>query len=125
MAEHVPHLGEGDPRPTFTVATTAVVGGTLVEINGNMTVGPAGAASTKVVGVASRDVAVGSQVMVFASGIHDLVASGAIAAGAQVIAGAAGTVATVGAGTAFQVIGTACEAIADTASGRILLNRVS
>lgn len=121
--EHVPHIGDGGPRATYT-ASAAITAGQLVEITGNMTVGPAGAASTKVVGVAARDTASGAQVMVYGDDVHDLLAAGAIAAGAQVIAGAAGTVATVGAGTAFQVIGVALEAIADTAKGRVKLNRV-
>lgn len=121
MAEVLPHYQGKLPR-TYTVATTAVVGGQLVEINGNMTVGPAGAGSTKCVGVAGHDAAVGAQVTVYPAGVFDLLAAGAIAAGAKVICGAAGTVVTVGAGTFDQVIGTAQEAINNAATGRVALN---
>jgi len=121
MAEAVPHYQSDNPL-TFTVATAAVTGGQLVEINGNMTVGPAGADSTKCVGVAAHDAAVGAQVTVYRAGVFDLLASGAIAAGAKVVCAAAGAAKTIGAGTIDEVVGTALEAISNAATGRVALN---
>lgn len=128
MSEHVPHM-TNPADPTFTVGATPVVGGQLVEISAGMTIIPAGASSTKVVGVACRDAAVGAQVMLFTGGIHDLVATGAIAAGDLVVAAAAGTVASIAAVGAYNgneraIIGVAYEAIANAAKGRIKLKNV-
>jgi hypothetical protein len=121
MAEHTPHYGEGRPVVTYTT-TAAVTAGQVVENTGNMTVGPAAAASTKVVGVAAHDAASGALVSVYSSGVHDLTAQGAIAAGVLVKVGTvAGSVATIGAGTFDQAIGRALEAIADTAKGRVVI----
>lgn len=130
MAEHVPHL-VATPPITVTVGATPVVGGNVVEISAGMTVIPAGADSVKVAGVAANDGPTGSLVQVYTDGIHDLVASGAIAAGDLVTAGAAGTVAAVAAaaGTAQSVtdtraiVGIALEAIANTAKGRVRIGR--
>lgn len=122
MADHIPHYFPGD-TVTFT-ASAAITGGQLVEITGNMTVGPAGAASTKVVGVAARDAANGALVPVHRVGVHDLTATGAITAGDHVVAAAAGTVATVGANTFQTDVGIALESIANAAKGRIALTRV-
>lgn len=129
MAEHVPHIIKSPPI-TMTCATAAITGGQLVEMVGNMTCQPAGAGSAKAIGVAARDAIVGAQVPVYTDGVHDLTAAGAIASGDQLIAGAAGTVATVAAVTTptagdvnatRQLVGKALEAIADTAKGRVLL----
>jgi hypothetical protein len=106
MADFVPLYKPGHSVPK-TVATTAVIGGRLVEINGAGTIGPAGAASIKVVGTAAQDAAVGDVVTVHVGGVQRLTASAAIAAGALVIAAAAGKVATAGAGTFDQVLGLA------------------
>jgi hypothetical protein len=121
MAEHIPHYSGGGPILS-PVATAAIAGGQVVEVTGNMTVGPAGAGSIKAIGVAGRDAAIGAGTPVFTDGVHDLTASGAIAAGDRVVCAAAGAVATIGAGTAFQVIGIALEAIADAAKGRIRIS---
>jgi hypothetical protein len=121
MSEHVPHLDSGGSPITYT-ASAAIVGGQVVEVTGNMTVGPAASASTKVVGVAGNDAANTALVQVYRSGIHDLTADGAIAAGDQVKVGTvAGSVAAIGAGTFGTKIGVALEAIADTAKGRVQL----
>lgn len=122
MAEYAPHYYDGDVV-TF-IAGAAITAGRLVEITGNMTVGPAGAASTKVVGVAGRDTASGANVPVYRVGVHDLVAAGAISAGDHVVAGALGTVATIGANVFATDVGIALEAIADTATGRVALTRL-
>ena len=120
MAEHIPHLLGGGPILS-PAATAAVTGGQVVEITGNFTVGPAGAASIKACGVAGRDAAIGAATPVFTDGVHDLVASGAITAGDRVVCAAAGKVATVGAGTAFTIIGIALEGAADAAKLRVRL----
>lgn len=122
MAEVTPHYPSTPPISFGT--TAAVTGGQLVSVTGNMTVGPAGAASTAVVGVAARDAGgtnQQNQVPVYRDGIHDLTATGAIAAGDKVAAAAAGTVAPIGANVFTTKVGTALEAIANGAKGRIAL----
>jgi hypothetical protein len=119
MPDHVPHYIVGPPMSQ--VASATVIGGRLVETTGNMTVGPAGAASIKVAGVAARDAVTGLGTPVFVNGVHDLKAAGAIAAGDILCAGAAGTVAAIGANVFGTKVGRALEAIADTATGRVLL----
>lgn len=92
MADYLPKF-----KPGGTVTATAsadVTGGQLLEISGNYQVRPAGAASTKVFGVAGQDTANGSSVTVHRGGVQRLVASGAIAAGDSVQAAAGGKVAT-------------------------------
>lgn len=106
MADYVPLFAAGDSY-TSTVATTAVIGGRLVEINGVGTVGPAGAASTAWCGVAAFDAAVGAQVTIFREGIQRLTASGAISAGGLVNAAATGKVAAIGAGAFGTLVGVA------------------
>lgn len=121
MAEHVPHYA-ATPPVTFTVGATAVVGGQVVEISGNMTVIPGANNSTKGAGVAARDGIVGALVPAYADGVHDLTATGAITAGDLITVAANGTVKTVGAGTFDQVIGKALESIANGAKGRCRVN---
>jgi len=111
MADYLPKFKPGE-AVTFTVATTDVIGGRLVVANGVRTIAPAGADSAFVIGVAAQDAAVGAQVGVFtrAGGVHPLVASAAIAAGAKVISAAAGKIAT--AGASVNHIGIALETAA-------------
>ena len=117
MAEYLPVF---KPGQAFTLqASATITAGQLVEVSGSGTVGPAGAASTKVVGVAAFDAASGDKVTVYAGGIQHGVAAGAITAGAVVQAGAAGTVAS---GTTAP-IGVALTTAADTADVRVLFNR--
>lgn len=119
MADHVPHYIS---TPAISMAATATItGGRLVETTGNMTVAQAPAASAKVVGVAARDTVSGASTPVYMDGVHDLVATGAIAAGDIVCAAANGTVAAIGANVFGTKVGRALEAIANTATGRILL----
>lgn len=115
MAEYIPIRKPGADVPlTASVATT---GGQLVFISGNETVAPTTAATSAWIGVAANDAAVGEKVTVHRGGVHDLAASGAIAAGARVIPAAAGAVATIGAGTDYsQVVGVAISA---AASGKV------
>lgn len=117
MPEHLPAFAPGCDV-TFT-ASAAVTGGQVVEITGDMTVGPAGAASAKVVGVASFDAPADFEVGVSTDGVHRLTASAAVTAGAKVAATAAGTVALA---ATNPPIGTALEAIANGAVGRVALN---
>jgi hypothetical protein len=117
MAEYLPIY---KPGQAITLAASATItGGQLVEVSGSGTVGPAGAASVKVVGVAAFDAVSGDNVTIFAGGVQHAVASGAITAGAVVQAGAAGTVA---AGTTAP-IGIALSTAADGADVRVQLAR--
>jgi hypothetical protein len=114
MAEYTPVMTNGT-APWTLQASTAVVGGRLVEVTGNGTVGPAGAASVKVLGVAANDAASGAKVQVWplAGLTHKVLGTGAIAAGDNLAAGAAGVVAVIGAGTFGQLVGVADRAGAD------------
>lgn len=111
MADYLPKFKPG-AAVTFT-ATADVVGGRLVDAGAtNRSCTPAGADSAKVLGVAGTDAVSGDKVLVYTrpTGVHQLVANGAIAIGAKVISAAAGKVATVGAGA--NPIGIALEAAA-------------
>lgn len=92
MAEYQPKFKPG--REITLTTTAAVTAGRVVEVSGNSTVAHASAGSTRVVGVSMFDAAQGDLVAVQSLGVHRLVASGPIAPGAQVAAGANGTVAT-------------------------------
>lgn len=120
-------------RVTFAISA-AVTAGQMVEVTGNMTVGPAGAASRKVVGMAMQTgSAVGDKIAVQIFGfIARLTASGAIAAGDELNPAAAGAVATLAAAAAAtlgdinnarSVIGVALEAISNGATGRVLVGK--
>lgn len=110
-------------RTTFA-ADAAITGGQLVEITGDMEVGPAGAASLKVVGVAFHDASNTGEVTrvsVAHCGVWALEADGAIAAGDIVIAGAAGTVVADNTPAAGAQVGLALAAIDDGDKGLIML----
>lgn len=117
MADYTPLFRPGQDV-TYT-ASAALTGGQVVEVTTDRNVGPAGAASTKYVGVALFDAAVGDSVTVASGGIHRLTASGAIAAGDRVQAAANGQVAT----GATAPIGTAIAAAASGAVALIKLDR--
>lgn len=118
MADYVPLYEEGD-----TITRTAgadVTGGQLVEVLGSGTVGPAGAASTKVVGVAARDVLSGNPVPIYCGGVQRVIAAaGGVTAGDVVSAGAAGTVAPVGGGAFATKVGIALTTAAAGATAEI------
>lgn len=110
------------PGASITLTASATVtGGQLLEVSGNGTVGPAGAASAKVVGVAGNDGGSGDRITVHPRAtIHEAVASGSITAGDQLGAAAAGQVSTVAAAagatagdinTARSVIGVALTTV--------------
>lgn len=123
MADYIPLFKPGQAY-TSTVATTAVVGGRLVEVNGVGTVGPAGAASVKFCGVAATDAAVGDKVTLHTGGIQRLTASAAITAGDNLACAAAGKVAAIGAGTFGQLVGVALtSAAADGDLVEVLMSR--
>jgi hypothetical protein len=121
MAEYGVVFANGT-APITLQASATVTGGRLVETTGNGTVGPAGAASTKVIGVAAFDAASSAKVDVWPlpGVVHEVTASGAISAGDGLIAGAAGVVSTIGAGTFQQLVGVALAAAADTAICRFI-----
>lgn len=76
-----------DKRLSYTMLTSgAVVGGNLLVVSGSGTVAKAGtAASIAFVGVAAHDAPSGGRVMVWTRGqVHESLADGAIAAGAEV-----------------------------------------
>lgn len=110
-------------KVTMTVGATPTVEGRLVEYSGDQTVIPAAANSLKVAGVSMQSGgATGDKVAVAHEGILELTASGAIAAGDYVKAGAAGVVVAVAAdGDPRLIVGKALAAIVDTAKGPIKL----
>jgi hypothetical protein len=114
VAEYTPVFTNGT-APWTLQASGTIVGGRLVEVTGNGTVAHAGAASLKVLGVAAQDATSGTKVQVWplAGLTHKVLGTGAIAAGDNLAAGAAGVVAAIGAGTFGQLVGVADRAAAD------------
>lgn len=113
MADHLLTFKPGQ-AVTFT-ATTAIVGGQVVEVTGNRTVGTAGAASTKAIGTAGHDAAIGDSVIVHLNGPVDTVTvAAAIAAGAAVEAAAAGQAQTATTGRVLGIALTAATAAGQT-----------
>lgn len=122
MAENVPVYKPGSTIPL--TASAAITGGQLVEITGPNTGGPAGAGSVKCVGVAAFDVASGERVTVHAGGVQRIVAAaGGVTAGDIAAAGAAGTVAPIGAGVFGTKIGLALTTAAAGAVAEIQMDR--
>lgn len=110
MADYTPiHSG----LATTSTTSAAVTGGELLAVSGDDTVAKTSAATAAWLGVAGYDAASGALVTVEHGGVQELTASGAITAGAQVIAAADGKVATIGAGTQDQVVGIARTTAAD------------
>jgi hypothetical protein len=112
MAQYLPRFFDGDKVPVTAAAT--ITGGQLVTTAGLV----AGAAAVDVAGVAGYDVVSGQVVTVFREGIHIGTASGSIANGDPLCAGAAGTLRTWVAGTdaVASRIGRAWSAAANAAS---------
>lgn len=121
MAEYLPVFKPG--QAVTLKASAAITGGQVVEVTGSGTVGPAGANSTKVVGVAAFDAAINDNVTVYAGGVQHCTASGAITAGDIIAAAAAGAVATNAAPAAGVQIGVALTTAANAADVRVLFNR--
>jgi len=117
MPEYLPTF---KPGQAFTLkASAAITGGQVVEVTGSGTVGPAGAASTKVVGVAAFDAATNDNVTIYAGGVQHGTASGAVTAGDVVQAAASGQIAS---GTTAP-IGVALNTATNGADVRVLFNR--
>lgn len=118
MANYLPLFRPGD-LVTFNV-TAAVTAGQVVEASSSadFAVGPAAAASAKVVGVAGHDAAIGDKLAVeVGKPIHELKASGAITRGQRLETAAAGAVRTLAAGTAVYL---ALSSAADGATVKAL-----
>lgn len=92
MSDYLPvHVGAA---PYTSTASAAITGGQVLEATTTGAVGPAGAASTKVVGVAGNDAALGASVLVFPihGNIHETTTPAGVTVGAVLAAAAAGTV---------------------------------
>jgi hypothetical protein len=101
VADYTPVYAGGNNAFTKT-ASAAITGGQLVETTTASSVGPAGAGSLKVVGVAANDTASGARVTVWplANAEHEVLCTGTITVGDGVIAGAAGVIVTAAVATA-------------------------
>lgn len=117
MSDYLPLFHPGGKLPVVTSA--AVTAGQLLAVSGNNTVAPTSGAGMAL-GVAAEDDATGgNQIMAFRCGVHNLIASGSIAAGDAVVAAAAGAVATIGSDTVYtHVVG---QALAAAANGKVLV----
>lgn len=103
---------------TFSVSA-AVTAGQVVQVGAvDLSVAPAAAGSTSIVGVAAHDAGIGDKLTVeVGKVIHELSASGAIARGARVESAASGKVKTLGTAPAF---GIALNSAVDGAAVRVL-----
>jgi len=112
------HLHEGfEHIYSGSTASATITEGQLLEVSGDGTLGPAGAASAAVVGYALAGAASAAPVKALMFGpVLSITSSGAITAGAKVVAGAAGVVTTIGANTFEKIVGTALS----TAAGNVV-----
>lgn len=92
MADYLPIYKPG--QAITLQASATITGKQVLEVTGSGTVGPAGAASTKSVGVAAYDAVSGDKVTIYTGGVQVLTASGTVTAGDVVQCGAAGTAAS-------------------------------
>lgn len=90
MAEYLPIRTPGDAL--VATASASITGGTLVAVSGNGTVATAGATALNWIGVAAFDALNGESVTVYASGVQEITASGAVTAGDLVVCAGAGQV---------------------------------
>lgn len=111
--DYSPIFSEGE---SFTRTTSgAVTAGQALVVSGDDTVDASSGASVAYIGIAAYAAASGAEVTVLSGGVHELAASGAIAAGELVTTAASGAVATQAtpsAGNDIQVIGVALKAAA-------------
>lgn len=130
MAEYLPVYKPG--QALTLKASAAVTGGQVVAVSGDGTVGPAGAKSAAVVGVAAFDAAQNDNVTIYSGGVQSVKASGAVTAGDLVVSGAAGTVAKLAAVTTptaadvtdtRAILGVALSTAADAALVRVQFDR--
>lgn len=121
MAELLPIYKPGQALTLKASAT--ITGGQLLAVSGSGTVAPTGAASTATVGMAAFDGVTNDNITVWSGGVLPLKASGAIAAGSPVIAGAAGTVVASASPPLGQQVGVALTTAADAAIVRVQMQR--
>lgn len=109
IPRHPNHPHEGAEHIySGSTASATVTADQLLAVSGDGTVGPAGAASAAVVGIALADAASGAAVRMLCFGpVISVINSGGITAGAKVVAAASGQVATIGANTFEKIVGTA------------------
>jgi hypothetical protein len=123
MADYTP-VFPGGVLPFTATVSAAVTGGQLLEVSGNGTVAPAGAASAKVVGVAAHDVDSGGSVTVIplAGVVHEFVAgtSGVTAGDIVKVGAAANLVVAIASGTYDQRVGIVLTTAAATAKVKVL-----
>lgn len=101
MPDYMPVLQTTQPISGVSASAT-ITGGQLLESTGVNTVGPAGADSVKVVGVAASDYATGTDVTYhpISGNVHETTSPGGSAAGDRMVAAASGNIKTVAAATA-------------------------
>jgi len=118
----VEKYASGSPSVTMTTGA-AVTAGRLVEVSGDRLVQHAQANSLKVLGVAKQTSdAASDKLSVATGGVWLLTASGAITAGDQIKAGAAGVAVAIAAdGDPRLVVGIALEGAVDGARVAVLL----
>lgn len=121
MAEYLPIYKPG--QAITLKASASITGRQVVAVSGSGTVAPAGSASTAFVGVAGFDASTNDNVTIFAGGVQEVTASGAITAGSPVICGASGTVAASATPPAGQQVGVALTTAADGATVRVQFGR--
>lgn len=116
MADYMPVYQSVKPQSGVT-ASAAVAGGQIIESTGVKTVGPAGAASVKVIGVSASDYAIGADVTYhpITGNVHETVSTAGSAAGDRLQAAAAGAVAT-GAAATLAAAGTDLGVALNTAT---------
>lgn len=117
MAEYLPIHTPG--QAVTLKASASITAGQVVGVTGSGTVGPAGADSAVMVGVAAQDASTNDYVTVYCGGTQSVTAAGAITAGDAIECAANGTVATASGGTVLTVIGVALTTAADTAKVRV------
>lgn len=122
MADYTPIICDDDLSYTAQASAT-ITGGQVLMVTGVGTVGPAGAASTPIAGVASRDAASGDKLTVFRCGIQELVASGTVTAADLVTSNTAGTAVTAATPAVGAFIGTALTTATTGNKVRILFVR--
>lgn len=114
MADYMPVMSDG---PFTQAASAAVTGGQVLENTGVGTVGPAGANSVKVVGIAAHDAAIGKDVTIhpISGYVHETITAAGSVAGDRLACAAAGAVAT-GAAATLAAAGTDIGTAINTAT---------
>lgn len=122
MADYAPIYTPGNAITLTTSA--AVLGGDLLVVSGTGTVAKCTVATHQWVGVAAQDAASGARVAVFAGGVQELTATGAITAGQLVEPAAAGSVAAHTNGTNdVNAVGVALTSATTGNKVRVLVTR--